>query len=204
MPVIVSANPIALAQSSNTGIFGATTEFLRNRLDSLSSLGSISEQFMNTAWQMYDQFHGSDIMRQVRAVTQQVGSVFTADEVRLLRSLSEFQSAQPIMQRFVMACPDYREMYLRFEADGYSESYVNYHGNDLGAQHHDYRLVMDGAMVQEGDELMFKIFHEEHEEGDLVRLDIHNKIDIRRSWDYLRFYLQQRQEDPGSIYCDKF
>lgn len=204
MPVIVSANPIALAQASNAGIFGATTEFLRNRLENLAQVGGASEQFMNAAWGMYDQFHGSAVMREIRAVTQQIGSIFETDGVRYLRTIADFQQATPIMQRFIMAQPDLRAMYLKFEADGYSETYINVHGDDIGEQHHDYRLMMDGALIEEGEDLVMRMYFEEPEEHDPVHLTLADKFDGRSSWDNLKNFIQQREQDPSSIYCDHF
>lgn len=205
MPVIVSADPMALAQSMNTGIYGATTDFLRDRLNNMISLGTVSEAFMNSARSMYDQFHGADIMRQVRAVTQQLGGLFDLDKIHYLHDIADFQRAKPIMQRFLMAEPTIREMYLRFEADGYSETYQNIHGNDVGTWHHDYRLIMDGMLVEApDDELVVRVFYEDQHEEDLVRLTPWDQMDVARSWERMRYFIQQREQDPTSIFCDQF
>ncbi len=203
MPVVLNVNPVAFSQASNSGVFGATADFLKNRLEQLVSTGLVSDQFIKSAWDTYDKFHGSDMVRQIKSISNQVSSIFKPDIVTYLSSLSQIQQAKPIMQRFIMAQPDLRRLYLNYEVDGYSESYVNVHGNLIGEQHPDYRLVMDGILQEVDDELFTEHYFEEQAEDDPVRLTAFDQFDVIRSWDKLKILLAQSDEDPTSIYCDK-
>lgn len=205
MPMFVSADPVALRQATTGGMYDATTEFLRNRLDSLSQLGNIPQGFVDSAWKLYDQFHGSEMMRQVKAVGNQLGGLFKADGLQELFTISDFQQAKPIMQRVVMACPDYRSLFLNYEADGYSETYVNIHGSDIGEKHEDYRLLMDGMLQEDAEgELSWRFYFVEQTEDDPLRVTANDKIMAQRVFDRVRLMVAKRGQDPGSIYCDDF
>jgi len=205
MAVIVNADPTALRHASSAGIFGATTEFLRNRIEQLSNVGTVSQDFMQRAWSLYDQVHGSDMMRQIRSISQQFGNAFQIDGVRYLETLADFQTASLTMQRFVMANPVIRQMYLDFSADGYSETYTNVHGDVIGEDHSDYRLVMNGMLQEDEDgETFFRYYFEEQSEDDPIRLSTYDQFDILNSWDNLKYLISKGKEDPTSIYCDQF
>lgn len=205
MPVFVNADPTALRHASSAGVFGATTEFLRNRIEQLSNVGAVSKEYMQKAWSLYDQVHGSDMMRQIRSISQQFASSFQVDGIKYLQTLGDFQQATLTMQRFVMAQPDIRRMYLEFAADGYSETYVNVHGDVVGEEHSDYRLVMNGMLQEDDDgELFFRYYFEEQSEEDPVRLTPYDQFDILNSWDNLKCLITKGKEDPTSIYCDQF
>lgn len=59
------------------------------------------------------------------------------------------QNANLTMQRWIMCHPEVRQLYLDQNLDGYSDTYVNLNGKDVGEADYDYRRVMSGVLIDD-------------------------------------------------------
>ncbi|MBW6072775.1 hypothetical protein KZ856_38035, partial [Pseudomonas aeruginosa] len=112
-------------------------------------------------------------------------------------TLEQLQTANPIMQRYIMAQERLRGMHLNNMVEGYADSYVNHHGDRVGERHYDYRRVMDEVLVVNDDHTVVKQFYEEIPEGD-KELSLYEKVDILRSWNLVNVALDENEMDPTS------
>ena len=87
---------------------------------------------------------------------QESGLVVIDNYYQELLTFQQLQNANLTMQRWVMAHPQIKQMYVDQNLDGYSGSYVNISGKSVGEDDYNYRRVMDGAVIPPEDGLVVK------------------------------------------------
>jgi hypothetical protein len=109
-------------------------------------------------------------------------------------SYEAVRDANITMQRYIMAYPQLRELYLNNKIDGYSETYVNMFNDDIGDSHYDYRKVMDGVIVSTENGFKFTHYNDELLPGDKP-LSFVDRMTILRVWDEIDFLLNGTNYD---------
>lgn len=169
--------------------------------NNLQSTYGLSDGFVNRLMTNFMNF-GSDaaIQKAKIAVYNQTGQ--TLHQVQLYTSIAEMQTAAPNMQRWIMACPDVRQLYHSNQLDGYSDTYVDYEPGKVGEDHYDYRRVMDGVVVfdEETDGWYSDSYLDEITDPDMDTLDFTEQLNIIRTWENMRVLLRDHPEDPTSPY----
>lgn len=98
-----------------------------------------------------------------------------------LTSFREFQNANLATQRWIMANPSVRAIYLDNSCDGYSATYMDVDPGRIGPKHYDYMLATDGVLMDEDDRIVIRYFDRELYPGDR-ELTTHEKHNIQRLW----------------------
>jgi len=176
---------------------GALAYFDQRSQELQQSVTGQAAQFFQQARHLYQIISATDATQILRNLQGKVDAVWDQNTIRLMNTLSQMQTANPIMQRWIMAQPDLRKMYLNNEVEGYGESYVNYHGDAVGRAHYDYRQVIEGMVMPTADGYTVTHFIEERSE-DETPLTLHQKADILNTWQMVKHYLDEADEDPTS------
>lgn len=130
------------------------------------------------------------IMGQLRNSGIQV----TDDYFQLLLTPEALRQASGVMQRWIMAQPDVRQLYLQQDIDGYSDTYKNVFGKEVGPKDYNYRRVMTG-IVQDTDEYSHYVTYvDELMPGDR-ELSFDEKAIILGTWDYMKHIIQTSKVD---------
>ncbi|AEH03482.1 hypothetical protein AVT69_gp056 [Pseudomonas phage PhiPA3] len=175
-----------------------TTNWLGSRIETMrNTLSSAAMGFFDQARNMYQMISANDAVQALRNLNAKVDNVWNANNVHYCNSLEQIQTANPIMQRWIMAMPTVRSMYLNNSLEGYADSYVNHHGDAIGAAHYDYRRVMDGIVEVADDH--FKVTHYYEETPAEERpFTLHEQVDIIRTWNLVQQELDKNEMDPTS------
>ena len=122
-----------------------------------------------------------------------------------LTSFIALQNANATMQRWIMAHPDVRKLYLDQNIDGYSGSYQNVFGKEIGEDDYNYRRVMDGVMCDEGDITVVRQYLDDLLEGDR-ELNHYEKVKILHTYDAIDYLLKEckfdftcKSDEPSKI-----
>ena len=122
-----------------------------------------------------------------------------------LTSFIALQNANATMQRWIMAHPDVRKLYLDQNIDGYSGSYQNVFGKEIGEDDYNYRRVMDGVMRDEGDITVVRQYLDDLLEGDR-ELNHYEKVKILHTYDAIDYLLKEckfdftcKSDEPSKI-----
>lgn len=116
------------------------------------------------------------------------------------------QEANLTMQRWIMANPQVRELYLGQDICGYSDEYVDLDPGKMGEDHYDYRRVMNGIIRDEpnGDYTITHYYEDLHI-GDR-ELEFYEQEPILHTWsaiDYMLgvcdFDFTAKTEEPTKI-----
>lgn len=169
--------------------------YLRDRYEATTKYlaelgGSLREDFMSRSREIFDKFNSSEALARARASMRSHSSAKRAEVIVELDTVEDLRSASLTMQRFVLADPVIRRPYLQQQLDGYSDTYLNVHGNDIGHAHYDYRRAVDGMYIEEVDEhgeavITRNVYYEELIEGDR-HLHVDEQIEILNTWDFQR------------------
>lgn len=182
-----------------------TQKFLSGQLESFSNtLTDVGHRFFEGARDIYERVSGSTAARIARAASRQVRSMWQSDEIRELVDIASIQNAPLTMQRWIMAEPTVRKLYHRQQCDGYSDTYVDLHPDDLGPDHYDWRRVMNGYVIMNEDEdaeyeweattYMEELLEEDED------LSHEEQVDIITTWDNVVSYIRAKGSDPTSRY----
>jgi hypothetical protein len=175
-----------------------TIGWLGQRNDAvMNTVTTVAREFFNQAQNLYQMVSSSDAMMMMRNLKAKAENTWAFDIVPI-QTLEGLQTANPYMQRWIMAQPELRQRYLNQEVEGYGESYKNYHGEAVGESHYDYRRVMDGVVTYDDKSFGFKEYHEAIPEGER-ELTVFEKVDVLKIWNTVQYYLDEGEEDPTSV-----
>lgn len=182
----------------------ATMAFLQGQAAMLPEMMSMavsdtSRAFLQQAQTIYQESQSAEAMRLARLALEKAHGIRQLDVVRPIWELGQLQNAPQVMQRWIMAEPFVRQMYIEQRIDGYSGSYVDIRPGEVGADHYDYRRVMNGVMVvhdetAETDWTVTAYFDPvEPNDIELVPAQQH---DIVSTWDVVRACIKHGVDDP--------
>ena len=158
--------------------------------------------FKNMADSVYKTLNYEEMLRTARAFTRKISTLFMQNEIQPLQTMAELQHAPLVMQRWLMAEPLTRQMWLDQKIDGYSDTYRS-EDKTVGMNNTDYCKVIDGLYLEDanGDLVMHNIYGLYDDDHPNTRpLDITEQIDILDSWALLRTHFKMGKEDPTSKY----
>ena len=182
-------------------------EYFRNQVQSFSNtLTDYGRQFMEVSRNIYETINDSEAIRLAKAALKFAKEAIHPNQIRELYTMTDFQTASPVMQRYIMADIPIRTMYQQLKIDGYSDTYVDTDPNTIGVKHYDYRRVTDGMMLRtENDigevEYYTNTFAEELKPDDRD-LDFSEKSMILRIWGSISSGLKEGEEDPTSAWAE--
>ena len=174
--------------------------YLYNQLQNFSqSLNDVGKQFMESARDVYAKINSSEAVMLARSAIRAAQGIFHPNQIVPLMTINDLQMAKPVMQRWVMACPDIRELHLKQQCAGYGDTYVDIDPGKIRDEHYDYRRVMDGAIIEDGDDWYCRTYAEDLFPGDR-ELDVGERQDILKTWDLVSMFVHKGEEDPTDPY----
>lgn len=178
-----------------------TVQYLKDTAAVVSqNLTETGRMFMDSAREKWAHFFGDNALRAARAAVRGVQSMWDADVIKTLTTIAQMQHAPVVMQRYIMADPVIRQMFLNQQLDGYSDSYQNIHGQDIGPDHYDYRRLNNGLVeeTEEGGWVAWTYF-DELVEGD-YELQFDQQLELKDSISNIVREIRKRRDDPTSKY----
>ncbi len=176
--------------------------FIQQQFQNFStSLTDAGRQFMEGAKAIYEQINNSEAVLLARNAIRAVKGLMNPNVIQPITTYEDFQIAQPVMQRYIMANVNIRQLFFDQRCDGYSDTYVDIDPGKIGEDHYDYRRVMNGIGVETEDDFVFTYYPDELREGDR-ELNIHEQVDILTTWQVMNMFMQEKK-DPTNIYGGK-
>ena len=185
---------------------GVLTNYIANQLAQLPpTLNDFSQRIHNSLTSSYnfltDRLTQYGLMNQIQSQGIQV----LDNQFMELMSFTALQNADLTMQRWIMSHPDVRQLYVDQNLDGYSDTYRNVFGKDVGEQDYNYRLVMDGVLQDADDHWVIKHHIDDLLPGD-KELDHYEKVKVLHTFDTIdrilstcNFDFTHKSEEPTKI-----
>ncbi len=111
-----------------------------------------------------------------------------------LYTFEAIQNANLTMQRWVIAHPEVKQLYVDQNIDGYSDSYQNIWGNGVKENDYNYRRVMSGVPVDTDDGYQINWYLEDLHPGD-KELDEFERQQVLKTWNAVDWLLETCQFD---------
>lgn len=165
------------------------------------ALTDYGQKFVASAKQLYDKVNDSAAIALARRAISSAKGIFNTNLITRLSELTQVQNAQPGMIRWVMACPDIRELYQKQLCDGYSGIYADVQPGTIAETHDDYRKVMSGIVVEDEHDWHVNTYFDDIQEGDR-ELTSFEQFDIIDTWDIARAFIKSG-EDPTNPFGGK-
>lgn len=177
-----------------------TLNFLESQRTAVrNNLNEFGRQFLQTADTYMQRFNNAEFVRITRAALRKAQYVWRNDELMELKSIGEIQQAKPIMQRYIMAEPELRQMYIEQRVDGYSDTYVDLEPGRVGRDHYDYRRVVNAVFVPNEEDNLVSTTYYETLRADDRELYPTEQVAVLATWHGLKPLLLGK-DDPTSVY----
>lgn len=179
-------------------------QYISNQLSAFSqSLTDVGRKFLETSREIYEKINDAVAVRAAKAALRMAKGLFHPNAIVPLETIDDLRSAQPVMQRYIMAEPILRAMYHEQRIDGYSDTYRDIQPGVVGEEHFDYRRVMTGFVQEEKtangeDSWVARQYLDDLHEDDR-ELDIHERHIVIRAWDLAKVFIEAKQ-DPTNIF----
>ena len=168
---------------------GIMNNYLQRQMQNIQpAFNEFSNRIYNTIQTSYNFINDKLTQYGLLNELQQNGVQALDNHYQELHSFTDLQNANFTMQRWVMAHPQVRQLYIDQNLDGYSNSYENVFGKNQGEQDYNYRRVMDGALESTDDRWVYKHYLDDILPGD-KDLDHYEKSIIRNTYDTIAHVL---------------
>ena len=175
----------------------ANVAWVQNQFQNLgATFTGLGQKFMEEAKTIYHNLQNSEVVQRARNLLRSANAQFHSSAIQPLVNIESLQAASYTMMRWVMAEPTTRALYQKQQIDGYADLYQDPEPNCIAENHYDYRRVVNGILQEntEGD-LTITEYFELLKEGDR-ELEFHEQVDILRTWDIVKMFIEAADEDP--------
>lgn len=169
-----------------------------------TTLTEAGKRFMENAKAVYQQIVESDAANLARLAIRNAKALFQSNHILPLLDIDALQTAAPLMQRYIMAQPDIRQMRYENRCDGFSDTYVDIEPGKIGESHYDYRRVLNEMVQEVGDGESWKVvsYAEDLNQEDR-ELTLDEKVCILNTWDVVKMFIQAGDQDPTNPWGGK-
>lgn len=154
--------------------------------------GKALDGFLERSKRVYEKYNGEEALAKTRAAIRSMKGMRNNNIIRYMDGLEDLRSTGICMQRYLMADPVIRRIFVLQRCDGYSASYKDVHPGDIGKSHYDYRRATNSIFIKTTDEQGNEVYEhtqwfENLIEGDR-ELDFEEKVIIQDAWQLQRMF----------------
>ncbi|QVD49136.1 hypothetical protein LUCX_66 [Xanthomonas phage vB_XciM_LucasX] len=199
MPIVIDGDARTFRAAAYGRPHEGTVRFLQRQFEDPSlALRVADTSFLDRARAMFDDNYGDEAMARIEAVRNRLRRSWNPNTIFRLETVEEFQQANPLMQRWVMAQPFVRQQFKRGAVSGYLGSYVDLDAKFSGKDHYDWRRAMSGMAVYDDENgWLATTYGDEELEGD-EPLSFEDKLHIQDTWEMAEYYLMSGKRDITS------
>lgn len=170
--------------------------YLQQQLASMpQAFNQFSERVYGAVQKSYN--YVTDAMTRYGILNQLSDKGLIADQnfIQSLKTFEQIQNAPHVMQRWIMAHPQVKELYLNQNIDGYSNTYQNAFGSGVGKEDYNYRLVMSGVLQDDGENAWRTFYHNDDLLDGDRRLSHYEKVAIINTHEVIDHLLKTNPYD---------
>ena len=175
---------------------------IKNMMDTIPSyLIDTTKGLYQKAIDRYNYYFSHEAEKRRQKALNASNTYLYDTSIRRLSTVEEVRNSSLTMQRWVMAEPTIRSLWVDQRVDGFSDTYQS-DRTQIGENHYEYRMVMDGVVLEGDDDVISKHYIQSYNNGDR-ELTSMEKFDILSTWDLVKLAASKLDEDPTSIYEGK-
>lgn len=137
-----------------------------------------------SAYAKYDDLTKGETYRRIESIKNAIVSIVQTDTIRYLSTAGEIQFAPDSQVRFIMACPEVRQLYQDGRIDGYGDRYTDFNPGTIAATHYDYRVTTANIIMPTVVDEVQKYFVSDYTESRIEETPIgfSSKVSNIRTW----------------------
>lgn len=184
---VVNLTPTAMKVSmfgDNSSYMG---DYLQHQMSNIASkFGAMGNQIYDTLANSYNYLTDSLRKYSIRNELEREGVIELDNHFEYIDTFEGLQNANVAMQRWIMAEPTIRAIYLEQNCNGYGKEYINLSGDTVGEENYDYRRVMNGILtIDENDYNTAPTYIDDLIEGDR-ELELYEQDRVIQTWQAMR------------------
>lgn len=173
-------------------------EYINAHIDPIiNKITDTSKTFVNSAKELYNNFTSMETITEAKNAVSKASGIMRDDIIMYLPQ-DNLHNANLYMQKWIIAQPDMRKLYLDQRCDGFFNTYADNFPGDIKDDHYDYRRVMDGVLTldEDDDRWLIKCHTEELilPEDELSVID---KFNILDTWENVKLAIANG-DDPSN------
>lgn len=201
--ILPPSHPSSFTAAMFPEISQSARDWVKNQFQAASSVfANAGQQFLDHAKSLYQTLNSETLHRATRKFARSVNGMLHPNSVYYIDDIRQIQTAQPVMQRYIMANPVIRDIYHRQLCDGFSDTYVDAEPGKIADDHYDYRRVMNNIVIpgteETGINWSVTTYNEELREGDR-ELSFIEQCDVLDTW-YVVEQAMLAKIDPTDIF----
>jgi hypothetical protein len=123
---VVEAAPMAFDYLAFPNQSPITALYFQNQLQNFNAaLTETGQRFMQGARELYQRINDSTAIRMAKAAIRHAKGMYQPNVIIQIDDIEGFRSATPMMQNYIMAQPDLRDLYHQQRVNGYSDTYID-------------------------------------------------------------------------------
>ena len=163
---------------------GQVLDYMKGNVkDYANTVGIYNPEMANRVMTRFEEINSSKHLAYVEILKNKLNNVWFVDSIVFLPSIFDIQNASNQMQRWIMANPHVRELYLNEAISGYNGEYVNQYPTGVAEKHYDYRRVTDGVVMRKDSQISHTRYIEKINQDDTLSI-IHKGM-ILSTWDIM-------------------
>lgn len=188
------------------GVQDSAIDAVQSRISSLADAGiALSTSFIESTKHLFNRVASHDVVRQARRVVAGVQAYSAGNNITVLNTALDFQTAKAANRRWVAANPYFRELFGDQVISGYGENLKLNQPNLSGPACYDYRLATNNMVMVDEEKGRFEIarYDTEPRKDDLMPSQS-AQFDIQRNWTNFRRLHTKAAAEGGEDITDEF
>lgn len=161
---------------------GETFDYFRDKFD----INRVAPDMLESVMEHRRELISLDIFRRSQAAVRKLRNSDATETIRLLTDLGEFQHANSLLQPYLVAMPEYRQLYNETMATGYESGFSKtdlFRGNAYMHTDDNYREATNGMSTEYEEGV---IWHWATNEDRQHRLTNIERVEIQLNWSRMR------------------
>lgn len=167
-------------------------------LNKLKEYGNtLSEGFKNAINTVYNQYWSDGVLDATNWLINNIGS--TKQDVIYPVQYETFNTANLLMQRYIMAYPELNILAKRNMCNGFQDTYFNIEPETYGEERYEYQRVMDGILQYDKDEVPYVKYYSN---SDNVELTLPEKLSVLETWNNVARLIAEGKDPSDPLLND--
>lgn len=188
------------------GIQDSAIDAVQSRISSLADAGiSLSTSFIESTKHLFNRVASHDVVRQARRVVAGVQAYSAGNNITVMNTALDFQTAKPANRRWVTANPYFRELLGDQVISGYGDNLKLSQPGYTGLDVRDYRIATNHMVMVDEEVGRYEIHHFDTEPKKDELMPSQSEIfDIQRNFTNFRRLHKKAVEEGGEDITDEF
>ncbi len=195
--------PVRQINNGDTGFAAAiypqvtnsTLDYLRANVQNVyDRIGTGVSMFKDAVTGMFDKYNSDAAIMEHQRVLDGMSNYVGMNEIYRLSEYEQITTANPIMQRYIMAEPTIYKLSRNNMIDGYMDTYTNFENISSPTDRGDYMRVMDGIVQTDKDGQSYYAMYEDGNE----KLTHNQQRSIMDTWASVKAFIAEGKDPTDS------